>query len=129
MTPDQFGQLDAVNVAVNAIPYTELSPQEPPDIYRDEPVPSDGWVCRDYVMRKGTLLRPPQGTWPPEDLTEIVCYVETGERHAILRVMVDGEPWILDSRFPDITPMYPPRGGYRYEAEQIAGTTEFQPIA
>jgi predicted transglutaminase-like cysteine proteinase len=131
MTPEQRAELEAVNAQVNAIPYVDMPPGEPPDLYIDEPAPGDGWVCRMYAQRKATLLR--AAGWPALDLTEVLCYVETGERHAILRVMVDGptgaEAWILDSRFPDITPMQPPRPGYRYEAEQVAGTTRFAAIA
>jgi predicted transglutaminase-like cysteine proteinase len=128
MTPEQRAQLDSVNLEVNQIPYVDMGPGEPPDLYADEPAPGQGWVCREYTQRKATLLRERYG-WPASDLAEIICYVETGERHAVLRVMVDGEAWILDSRFNDIQAMYPPRVGYRYEAEQIAGTTEFRSIA
>lgn len=85
-----------------------------------------------YVQRKATLLRERYG-WPGSCLTEILCYVETGERHAILRVTnpadANDPPLVLDYRFPDIVPMYPPRPGYRYEAQQIAGTTQFEAIS
>lgn len=127
MTP--FEQLQEVNSEVNAIPYVDMGAGEPPDLYSDEPMPGHGWVCRMYVERKATLLRQRYG-WNPDELREILCYVETGERHAVLSAQApSSEAWVLDSRQDQPYRLSSPPPGYRWEAIQIAGTTEFQVLS
>ncbi len=124
----ELEQLQSVNIEVNQIPYTEMGPGEPPDLYSDEPVPGHGWVCRMYVERKASLLKE-RFDWTPERLLEILCYVETGERHAVLQARTStGEDWILDSRQDAPYPRSMPPPGYRWEARQIAGTARFEPL-
>lgn len=127
MTPEQRGQLQAVNIEVNAIPYDAVpSPSEADDnVWKDAP---DGgsWVCRDYVLLKAEKLR--AAGWPPLALTVVECWTETDEYHAVLAVEVEGEDWILDSRFPDIYPMRSPPAPYRWDRRQVAGTLEFTPV-
>ena len=133
MTPAQLAELNTVNLAVNAIAY-QATPgaNEPPDLYLDEPIPGDSWVCRMYVQGKATRLR--ALGWPDDagQLLELICVVETGERHAVLQVAdvdMPGDPYILDSRFDFIYRRSTPPPGYRWEAVQVAGTTTFEAVS
>ncbi|HEX3862746.1 MAG TPA: transglutaminase-like cysteine peptidase [Stellaceae bacterium] len=128
-TQEQLDQLADVNTSVNALPYeAAIGAHEPNDWWTDEPVPGQSWVCRDYVLAKADRLR--AAGWAPGLLSVVLCYVETGEYHAVLAVD-DGdlEPLILDSRFSQIYRMDQPPAAYRWASRQIAGTTEFEPVA
>jgi predicted transglutaminase-like cysteine proteinase len=128
MTPEQQAQLTNINTEVNAIPF-DATPGvgEPPDWWTDQPMVGNSWVCRDYVQMKADKLK--IVGWAPTFLTTILCYVETGEYHAVLGVLVDDETWILDSRYDAPYLMSNPPPGYRWDRRQVAGTTEFQPVA
>lgn len=128
MTPAQVDQLNSVNAEVNAVPF-EGTPGagEPPDWWTDEPVAGNSWVCRDYTLMKANKLR--DLGWPAAALTEVFCWVETGEYHAVLAVEDEGETWIMDSRFPLVYRMTAPPAAYRWDRRQVAGTTDFVPIA
>ena len=133
MTPAQLAELNTVNLAVNAIAY-QAAPgvNEPPDLYLDEPIPGDSWVCRMYVQEKATRLR--ALGWPDDagQLLELICVVETGERHAVLQVAdvdMPGDPYILDSRFDFIYRRSTPPPGYQWQAVQVAGTTTFEAVS
>lgn len=114
-------QLTAINTEMNAIPYDAmLGSAETYDLWIDDPIPGDSWVCRDYVLRKGKALDA-QGV-DPDSMTIITCYTEPvtppanpddptsgREYHAVLSVKIDGTNYILDSRVED---------GSVYEATQ-----------
>ena len=140
MTPDQRALLDRINTEVNALPYEAIATQpEPPDYYTDTPQVGHSWECRDYVQRKGTLLK--AAGWPdPVNLVELLCYVETGEHHGVLQLFDPAMPppaaliydsrcpdiYVLDSRFPTIYQRSAPPPGYRWDAVQVAGTMPIQ---
>jgi predicted transglutaminase-like cysteine proteinase len=127
MNAEQQAELQGVNSHVNAIPFEELpKPGEGADVWKDTP---DGgsWVCRDYVLAKADELRK-QG-WAETDMTVVLCYVETGEYHAVLGVAVEGEIWILDSRFDRIYLWAQPPAAYRWDRQQIAGTVDFRDVS
>ena len=133
MTPAQLAELNTVNLAVNAIPYEELpGVSEPWDWYTDDPVEGQSYVCRDYVQEKATRLR--ALGWPDDagQLLELICVVETGERHAVLQVAdvdMPDDPYILDSRFDFIYRRSTPPPGYQWQAVQVAGTTTFEAVS
>lgn len=132
VTPDQQSQLQAVNTDVNAIPYIDLpGAHEPADWWTDVPVAGNSWVCRDFVLAKADRLK--ALGWPPADLSVILCWTEPvdGQReyHAVLGVTVDGELWILDSRLPLPYLKSEPPLPYQWDRMQVAGTTEFEPLA
>lgn len=125
----QLDQLFDINQQDNGIPFVATpGPDEAPDFWTNVPVPGKSWVCRDYCMKKADDLK--ALGWAPISLTVVICYVETGERHAVLAAD-DGEPqpWILDSRFGPVYRMDQPLAAYRWEERQIAGTIQFEPIA
>lgn len=129
-TADQMVMLQAVQTEVNEIPYNAIvGSTESYDEWFDAPEAGDSWECRDYTLRKAQRLRE-QG-WPPADMTVILCYTELNEYHAVLGVLApdDTTTWILDNRVPQIYPMATPPYPYRWERRQVAGTTEFAPIA
>lgn len=132
MTPEQQAELQSVNTRVNAIPYNALTaPDEPPDWWTDSLVHGRSFVCRDYVLQKADELK--ALGWPASALTVILCFTEPvrpppddREYHAVLGVDVDGQTWVLDSRFDDIYLWTQPPADYRWDRQQIAGTTEFR---
>lgn len=132
--PDR-ADLAAVNAEVDAIPYDALPARgEGADVWKDTPDGGD-WVCRDYVLLKAERLQ--ALGWPPASLSVVLCWTEpeppgsdTREYHAVLAVdMGDPSPAILDSRFPQVYPMAAPPADYRWDRRQLAGTTEFAPVA
>lgn len=129
LTPEQRDQLEAVNLRINAIPYNALMGRdEPADMWTDTPLAGESFVCRDYVLDKAKELQ--ADGWPHDSMTVVICWTETDERHAVLAVETgDPSPMILDSRFDEIYRMDAPLAPYRWEARQIAGTTEFKPLA
>jgi|HubBroStandDraft_1064217.scaffolds.fasta_scaffold210367_1 predicted transglutaminase-like cysteine proteinase len=133
MTPEQEGQLQAINVQVNAIPYNETPGKgEPPDWWSDEPVAGNSWVCRDYTLMKADKLK--ALGWQASELTEVFCWVEPEGNppvrgyHAVLAVSLDGECWILDSRFDPIYKPSDPSADYLWDKQQIVGTTDFRSL-
>lgn len=132
MTPEQRDQLQAVNTEFNIIPYVAgMGPTEPVDYWAYQPEAGKSWVCRDYTEAKAERLR--QAGWSPLALTVMLCWTEElpgigREYHAMLAVGVDGETWMLDSRFPDIYQLDQPPADYRWDRRQIAGTTSFDPV-
>lgn len=128
-TAEQLNELTAINQQDNGIPYVATpGPDEVVDWWSNDPVPGRSWVCRDYCLKKADDLH--AVGWSRESTTIVICYVETGERHAVLAVD-DGEPspWILDSRFGPIYRMDAPPTAYRWEMRQVAGSTEFASLA
>jgi predicted transglutaminase-like cysteine proteinase len=128
-TPEQLAQLQSVNETINEIPFNAIpGAYEPVDWWTDTPIAGNSFVCRDYVLCKAEKLK--ALGWAPSALTVTLCYVETGEYHAVLTVD-DGEPqpWVLDSRFGQIYRMDQPPAAYRWDRRQVAGTTEFESIA
>lgn len=129
--------LQRINTEVNAIPYQELpGPKEPFDWWTDIPVEGNSFVCRDFVLMKSDKLR--DAGLPPTDMFVILCWTEivtpvtnpddpTSGRiyHATLGVDLDGETWVLDSRFDQIYRMSEPPVDYRYDRRQVPGTVEF----
>ena len=112
MTPDQLAQLTEVNRRINLIPYNaQLGVGEPADFTTDTPVPGWSFVCRMYTQTKSKELK--ALGWSDDDLWTVICWTEhvappisdnsySGrERHEVLEVRIDGETWILDSRFAD----------------------------
>lgn len=127
MTPAHIAQMQAINIQVNAIPFNAIpAPNEADDVWKDMP---DGgtWVCRDSVLLKASKMR--DMGWAREALTVVLCYTETGERHAVLAVEGNGETWIMDSRFDLPYPIDSPPAAYRWESRQVAGTTHFTSMA
>lgn len=128
-TQAQLDQLFDVNQQDNDIPFVATpGPNEAYDFWTDVPVPGCSWTCRDYTQKKMDDLK--ALGWPPQSGTVVTCYVETGEYHAVLAID-DGEPqpWILDSRYPQIYRMDNPPPGYRWVMRQIPGTTNFEAVA
>lgn len=82
--------------------YAYLSDQEH---YGDEDVWEDAadgsGDCEDYAIAKLRLLLA-EG-WPREAFKIGLCWVETGEYHAVLIATEDGEDWVLDNRHPEPT--------------------------
>lgn len=113
-TAQQLAELQAVNAAINAIPYQAMPGKgEGYDVWIDDPVPGDSWECRDYVLKKGRLLA--GESWPPDEMTIVTCYTEmvmvvtdpadptSGRQyHAVLAVKAGGDIYILDSRTAEI---------------------------
>lgn len=128
-TQEQLDQLFDVNQQDNEIPYVATPGlDEVADWWTNVVVPGRSWVCRDFCLKKADDLK--ALGWPPLALFIVLCYVETGEYHAVLGVNDgDAQPWILDSRFSQIYRMNQPPAAYRWDREQIPGTTEFRPVA
>lgn len=129
-TQAQLDQLFDVNQQDNEIPFVATpGPDEVADWWTDVPVPGKSWVCRMYTQRKADDLK--ALGWPASALTVILCYVETGEYHACLAVDdgTPGNPLILDSRFPQVYRKNQPPAAYRWALQQVAGTTDFVPVA
>ncbi len=57
--------------------------------------------CDGYAIAK--LRKLLAAGWPREQLKLALCYVDTGEYHAVLVATCDGEDWVLDNRQPHIT--------------------------
>jgi predicted transglutaminase-like cysteine proteinase len=131
VTPEQHMQLENVNSEVNALPFNDTpGVGEPPDWWSDEPAAGRSWVCRDYVLAKEDRLH--ALGWPTESMTIILCWVEDppGGYHATLGVQLPGdEVTILDSRADETYLMSAPPLAYKWDRRQIAGTTEFEPVA
>ena len=129
LTYEQRSQLDDVNLTVNAIPYSDIpGPDEPPDWWTDQQMVGHSFVCRDYTQMKADRLR--ELGWPPSSLTVVLCYVETGQYHAILAVEpTAGETWFLDNRlnyiYANTLPLPLP---YRGDRRQIPGSAEYEPF-
>lgn len=132
--------LQQLNVEVNQIPYVAgMGPTEPVDFWTWQPTSGTSWVCRDYVQRKAELLR--EAGFPPTDLMTVLCWTEPvmpatdesdpnsgREYHAVLRVVLENENWILDSRFSAIYLWSQPPVDYRWDRVQVAGSTEFESV-
>ncbi len=139
MTPAIMTELTDLNREVNVLPYTDVQGHgEPFDWWTDIPVPGDSFVCRDYVLMKAQRLR--VAGWNPSDLQVVLCWTEPTDYgyHAVLAVTVAHaaaqgmviEKWILDSRADDPYLMQTPSpNGYTWDRIQVAGTTEFEPVA
>ena len=90
-----ISDLEAVNAECNALPF-----RFDPERYNSE----DFWVeadaaggdCEDTVLAK--LHRLLKRGWPIDHMRIGCCYVETGEYHAVLEVMTEDGPRILDNR-------------------------------
>lgn len=129
MTPEQINQLEAVNAAVNAIPY-DGTPRVGEDAAIWKDTPDDGlWVCRCYVLDKRKKLI--ELGWPPAALTVVECYTEApqNEYHAVLCVEVGGEDWLLDSRSGAVYRKDRPVFAYRWDRRQIAGSIDWESLA
>jgi hypothetical protein len=78
--------------------------------------------------------------WPDDDLWTVICWTEhveppissnpySGrERHEVLEVRVDGETWILDSRFNEPYLWTNPPADYLWEGEQTSDN-EFRDVS
>ena len=133
MTPEQLQAVAEVQAEVNAIPFEATpGPMEPVDYWEWQPEPGRSWVCRDFTERKAELLR--ERGFDPTWLTVILCFVETGEYHAVLGITegdwrYGGVTTVLDSRFPQTYEMHSPPAAYRWDRRQIPGTEEFEQIS
>lgn len=129
VTPGQLSQLRAVNTQVNDVPYTPDDPAELPDTWKCKP-DGKGFLCRDYVECKAQDLREAGWDNQAHPLLTILCYDELGEYHAVLGVLDDNaDIWILDNRVPDIYLRSAPPLTYRWDRIQIAGSTDYEPLA
>jgi predicted transglutaminase-like cysteine proteinase len=136
----QLNELNAVNQAINAIPYDALPGKgEGYDTWIDDPVPGDAWVCRDYVLKKGKLLA--GAAWPSDSMTIVTCWTEPvspvanpddptsgREYHAVLAVAVEGTIYILDSRadavYEAAQPQESPHDYLWWRQQDPPGTTQ-----
>jgi predicted transglutaminase-like cysteine proteinase len=127
--------LQALNSEVNVIPYVPgMGPTEPVDYWTYKPEAGKSWVCRDFVEDKADQLR--QRGVDPLTLTILLLWTEPvlpppneREYHAILCVQLEGQNWLLDSRFTDIYQMDDPPVDYRYDRQQIPGTVDFRDLS
>lgn len=133
LPPDQLAVLNEVNRQVNATPYVPDNAAfgELPDTWKIEP-DGKGFLCRDYALAKADALR--RRGWPDALLSIVLCYVETGERHAVLGVLAGDDTTgrvrvILDNRYDYIYEFDAPPPGYRYEGMQVAGGNGYERIA
>lgn len=137
--PASIDLLRDVNSQVNSIPYEALrAATEPFDLWIDDPIPGDSWVCRDYVLRKGKMLA--AAGLDPDSMTIVTCWTEPvevptdlndptsgREYHAVLAVKFEGVIYILDSRVADIYVATQPQVrpyGYLWWKQQVPGTTQ-----
>lgn len=141
MTPEQRDQLQALNTSVNVIPYVAgQGPTEPVDYWSYKPEPGKSWVCRDYTEDKAEQLR--QAGWSPLALLVMLCWTEVvlpvadpsnptsgREYHAMLAVRVGDETWMLDSRASEIYLVGAPPYDYRWDKEQVPGSTGFRDVS
>jgi len=136
---DGVAVLRDVNSQGNAIPYQAMiGSSESYDLWIDDPVPGDSWVCRDYVLWKGKMLA--AAGWPPDDMTIVTCWTEPlevptdmsdptsgREYHAVLAVKFEGAIYILDNRTSDIyvaqSPQVRPYGYLWWKQQDPPGTT------
>lgn len=134
--PASLAELQAVNTAVNSIPYEALPGiGEGYDLWIDDPVPGDSWECRDYVLKKGKLLA--GEAWPPDSLTIVTCWTEhvtpptdsndpTSGRiyHAVLAAHLAANIFILDSRYDEVYLWTARPYDYLWWKQQVPGTTQ-----
>ncbi len=132
MTPDQMQQLTDLNKQINELAYVDPPASEAWNVWRDEPVTGQSWVCRDYVLMKAEKVR--DLSWPESSLTVIECYTEPPDSgyHAVLGVLDPDDSsvtWIMDSRIDDpylLDKPIPPADQYKWDRRQIPGTVQFQ---
>ena len=88
--------LREVNAECNAFPYKA----DPVDFDDWSPADASGGDCDSFAVAK--LRRLVARGWPISALRIGLCYVETGEYHAVLVVKTEDGERVLDNRWPDV---------------------------
>lgn len=116
MSYPDIADLADVSAAVNLLPYKA----DPPDDDNWSPIDDSGGDCDSYAVAKLHRLR--ALGWPIAALRLALCYVETGEYHAVLSVDTDDGERILDNRFSHPCTLDElARIGYKPDRIQIEG--------